>query len=421
MGYFVYGGCPAVSYLAHLECPRCSSRQDPDRLQNLCPCGSPLLARYDLDRARQELDRDRLRERPPTLWRYRELLPVRDPAQVVSLGEGMTPLYPVPRLGAALDLPDLWLKDEGVNPGGTFKSRGAAVGVSRARELGARVLALPTAGNAGAAWALYAARAGLGCVVVMPEDAEALPMRECALAGARTFLVRGLISDAGAVAARAALRYGWFEAATLKEPYRLEGKKTMGYEIAEQMGWRLPDAILYPTGGGVGIIGIYKALLEMEALGWIRRPFPRLVAVQAAGCAPIVQAFREGKDRAEFWPGAATVAGGIRVPKPLGDFLVLEAIRATGGTAVAVTDPEILAGIREAGRAEGVFLCPEGAALVAAARRLRQEGFLRREDRVVLLNTGTGLKYPETVPADLPVLDPEDDLPEVDLPEVGRP
>lgn len=400
-----------MSYLTHLECPRCHSRYPAEKLTNLCTCGSPLLARYDLARARQKLDRAALAGREPSLWRYHELLPVQDPAHRVSLGEGMTPLFRLPRLGVALDLPDLWLKDEGLNPGGTFKSRGAAVGVSRARELGARTLALPTAGNAGAAWALYSARAGLECVVVMPQDAEVLPMRESVLAGARTYLVRGLISDAGAIVARGVRRHGWFEAATLKEPYRIEGKKTMGYEIAEQFGWQLPDAILYPTGGGVGIIAIYKALLELEALGWIRRPFPRLIAVQAEGCAPIVRAFQEGKERSEFWPGAATVAGGIRVPKALGDFLVLEAVRASGGTAVAVSDPEILAAVQEAGRLEGTFLCPEGAALVAAARRLRQAGALARNDRVVLLNTGTGLKYPETVRAELPVLDPEDEIP----------
>lgn len=400
-----------MSYLSHLECSRCGHTLDPDRVAGLCPrCGSPLLARYDLDAARRRLDRDALGRRSATLWRYWELLPVRDPAHVVSLGEGMTPLYRLPRLGRALGLPDLWLKDEGAQPTGTFKARGAAVAISRARELGVRAVAMPTNGNAGGAWAAYGARAGLKVYLCMPTDAPPMAVREAVAVGARVWLVRGLISDAGQIIARAAQRYGWFEAATLKEPYRIEGKKTMGYEIAEQMGWELPSAILYPTGGGVGIIGIYKALLEMEALGWIRRPFPRLVCVQPAGCAPIVRAFHEGKEVSEFWHGAQTLQQGTRVPKALGDFLVLQAVRATGGTAVAVDDDEALWGMRELARLEGAFVCPEGAALVAAAQKLRAEGFLSAGDRVVLLNTGAGIKYPDLVPLDLPVLEPGQDL-----------
>lgn len=400
-----------MNYLSHLECGRCGAQHAAGRLHNLCTaCGGPLLARYDLAAARADLDRDGLAARPPDLWRWHELLPVQDPIHRISLGEGGTPLYPVPRLGAALGLADLWLKDEGLNPGGSFKSRGAAAGVSRARELGARTIALPTAGNAGAAWALYCARAGLDCVVVMPADAEVLPLKECVLAGAQTYRVRGLISDAGAIIGRAARRHGWFEASTLKEPYRIEGKKTMGYEMAQQFGWRLPGAILYPTGGGVGMIGIYKALEEMAALGWVSRPFPRLIAVQAEGCAPIVRAWQAGRAESEFWAGAATVAGGIRVPKALGDFLVLQAVRATGGAAVAVSDAEILEMVALCGRTEGNFICPEGGALLAAARRLRREGALAPDERVVLLNTGTGLKYPDTVPADVPLLDPAAEL-----------
>lgn len=394
-----------MSFLTHLECPRCGARHSADVPMNLCPCGSPLLARYDLEAARRQVDRDALARGPATLWRYADLLPVRDPANIVTLGEGMTPLLRLPRLGARLDLTDLWLKDEGVNPTATFKCRGAATGISRARELGIRAVAMPTNGNAGGAWAAYGARAGIAVALCMPVDAPAMSVLEAYAVGARASMVRGQITDAGAMIARAAQKHGWFEAATLKEPYRIEGKKTMGYELAEQFGWRLPDAILYPTGGGVGIIGIYKALLEMEALGWVRRPFPKLIAVQAAGCAPIVRAYQEGKTSSELWTGAETVAQGIRVPKALGDFLVLEAVRATGGTCVAVEDPDIVAGLKELAALEGAFICPEGAALVAAAWHLRREGFLGKDERVVLLNTGAGIKYPEIMRPGLPVYD----------------
>lgn len=400
-----------ASYLSHLECPRCGERFPADRPANVCGCGSPLLARYDLAAARAAVPRAALDGRRADLWRYMELLPVRDPNAIVSLGEGWTPLLPAPRLGEALGLRDLWLKDEGQNPTGTFKARGAAVGVSRARELGISALRMPTAGNAGGAWAAYAARAGLPLLVAMPADAPAINRRETVLAGAATYLVRGLISDAGALVARAAERSGAFDAATLREPYRIEGKKTMGYEIAEQMGWSLPDAIIYPAGGGVGIIGIWKALQEMAALGWISGRPPRLVIVQAEGCRPLVEAFAAGAEGSEFWTGAATVAAGLRVPKALGDFLVLRAIRETGGTAVAASDEEILDAMRLTARREGLWICPEGAAAVVAAGRLRRSGFFSPGDRVVILNTGTGLKYPELGPPDAPVLDPTDDIP----------
>ena len=400
------------SALSHLDCPRCGRRRDATTQQGLCECGSPLLARYDLERVAATVTRADLAARPPDLWRYHELLPVTEPGHVVSLGEGMTPLLALPRLGASLGLPGLLLKDEGLIPTGTFKARGAAVGVSRAAELGAAGVAMPTNGNAGAAWSVYAARAGLAALIVMPVAAPAITRAECAAAGAELYLVDGLIGDAGALVAGAlASRPGYQDSGTLREPYRLEGKKTMGLEIAEQSGWRLPDVIVYPTGGGVGIIGIYKALLELKALGWVTGDLPRLVAVQASGCAPIVTAFEAGADVSEPWPDARTVAFGLTVPKALGDFLVLEAVRSTGGTAVAVDDDELLADQRLTARLEGCYICPEGAACVSAIRRLRDAGWLSGREQVVVLNTGTGLKYPGTVPADAPVLRPGGTLP----------
>jgi threonine synthase len=311
----------------------------------------------------------------------------------------------MPRLGKALGVPRLLMKDEGLIPTGTFKARGAAVGVSRAAELGVAAIAMPTNGNAGAAWSLYAARAGLRSLVVMPAAAPAITRAQCVAAGAELYLVDGLIGDAGRrVADAVARRTGYLNVATLREPYRIEGKKTMGLEIAEQLGWRMPDVIVYPTGGGVGIIGIYKALRELIELGWVRGELPRLVAVQAAGCAPIVAAFDAGAAESEPWPDARTVAFGITVPKALGDFLILEAIYATGGTAVAVTDEALLADQREVARLEGSFVCPEGAACFTAVRQLRESGWLAETDEVVVLNTGTGLIYPETMAAEVPVL-----------------
>ncbi len=399
------------SFLSHLACARCGEQYPADRVQNLCHCGAPLLAQYHLDRVRAALRPSDLTGRSASLWRYKELLPLRDAEHPVTLGEGFTPLLSLPRLGATYGLDDLWIKEEGANPTGTFKARGAAVGVSRARELGISQLAMPTAGNAGGAWAVYAARAGMDLRVVMPADAPILNQREAFVVGARTFLVRGLISDAGAIVARYVKKTGAFDASTLKEPYRLEGKKTMGYEIAEQLGWKLPDAIIYPAGGGVGIIGIWKALQEMEALGWIQGRWPKLIVVQAEGCAPLVQAFNEGKEDSSFWQGASTIAAGIRVPKALGDFLVLRSVRETGGTAIAISDQQIVTAMRQTASQEGLWVCPEGAAAFAAAAQLRSTGFLKADERVVVLNTGAGLKYPELVAADLPVLDPSDDLP----------
>jgi threonine synthase len=393
------------SALSHLECSRTGARYDADVVQGVSDAGVPLLARYDIEQAGRTLTRAALAERPATLWRYREMLPVRDPARIVSLGEGMTPLLPLPRYGARIGVPGLLMKDEGLMPTGTFKARGAAVGVSRAAELGVTGVAMPTNGNAGAAWATYAARAAMTCLIAMPVGAPAITRAACVVTGAELYLVDGLIGDAGKlINAAVRERTGYQEVSTLKEPYRLEGKKTMGYEIVEQLGWRVPDVILYPAGGGVGLIGIHKALREMRELGWIGADLPRLVAVQAEGCAPIVEAFRQGADVSRPFPGAHTVAFGITVPKALGDFLILDAVRATGGTAIAVSDEALLAEQAVLARDEGTFICPEGAACLAAARQLRESGFIAAADSVVVLNTGTGLIYPETVTVDVPTL-----------------
>jgi threonine synthase len=393
------------SYLSHLECSRTHESYDADQVQGVSRVGGPLLARYDLEGVRAGVTREEIAGRTPDLWRYREVLPVRDPAHVTTLGEGMTPLVPLPRYGAEVGVPGLLMKDEGLIPTGTFKARGAAVGVSRARELGVKAVAMPTNGNAGAAWSVYAARAGLGSLVVMPVDAPEITRRECAASGAELYLVDGLINHAGALV-RAAVeeRSGYQEVSTLKEPYRIEGKKTMGYEIAEQLGWQVPDVICYPAGGGVGLIGIHKAMQEMRELGWIGERVPRLVAVQATGCPPIVDAFEAGLDESTLVEGTHTLAFGLNVPKALGDFLVLQALRETDGTAVAVTDDAILQELWNLARAEGAWICPEGAACLAAVRELRGSGWIDAREQVVVLNTGTGLKYPETVPVDVPVL-----------------
>jgi threonine synthase len=389
-----------ATYLTHLECADCGARHDAEREQHRCTCGGILLARYDLERLAREVPREAVGARPWSegLWRYAPLLPVADPADRVTLGEGATPLLPMPGLSAELGA-EVWLKDEGLNPTGSFKARGAAVGVARAKALGAGTLALPTAGNAGAAWAAYAARAGIPVVVAMPRDAPTLTQREVALYGARLRLVDGLISDAGLWVAEGVAREGWYDASTFKEPYRLEGKKTLGLEIAEQLGWAPPDVILYPTGGGVGLIGLWKAFDELRALGWIARdaPTPRLVAVQAAGCAPLVRAWEAGAATTAFWEGAATVAAGLRVPGPLAGGLMLRALRATRGTALAVTDDDLQQALGELARA-GHWVCPEGAALLPALRRLRAQGWIAAGERVVLLNTGSGLVYPDVEP-----------------------
>ena len=395
---------PPYTTLSHLECSRCQGKYDASQLQGTCECGAPLLARYDLERAAELLNRGDVASRPPTLWRYHELLPVTSQDAVISFGEGMTPLTPLPRLGKALGVPGLLMKDEGPLPTATFKARGAAVGVSRAAELGAAGVAMPTNGNAGAAWAAFCSRAGLPFLVAMPADAPQITRSECVAAGAETYVVDGLIGDAGRMVGPAVRqREGWQDVSTLKEPYRLEGKKTIGLEIAEQLGWRVPDVILCPSGGGVGLIGIWKALQELIELGWLEPSLPRLVAVQAAGCAPIVAAFDQGADATTPWPDARTAAFGLTVPAPLGGFLVLQAVRATAGCALAVTDESLLAAQAQTARTEGTWICPEGAACIAAVGQLRQSGWLAEGERVVVLNTGAGLKYPETATTDLPV------------------
>jgi threonine synthase len=384
------------TYLTHLECAGCGTAHDAAVAQHRCrACGGILLARYDLVALGRDLRPADLVGRPAGLWRYAEWLPVADPARQVTLGEGGTPLLPLPDLGAELDI-TLWLKDEGLNPTGSFKARGAAVGVARAAELGAQTLALPTAGNAGTAWSAYGAAAGLPVVVAMPRDAPALNQQAVPLYGARLHLVDGLISDAGAWVAEGVAREGWYDASTFKEPYRLEGKKTLGLEIAEQLGWTAPDVILYPTGGGVGLLGLWKAFRELREAGWLPAdaPLPRLVVVQAAGCAPVVRAWEAGATVTEFWQGATTVAAGLRVPGPLAGGLMLRVLHETGGTALAVDDATLRRALGELAR-RGLWVCPEGASLLPALRRLRATGWIRPGERVVLLNTGTGLLYPE--------------------------
>lgn len=401
------------SYLDHLECGRCGEVYDSSILQGLCTCGSPLLARYDLDTITKSVTKEDIAKRSPDLWRYHELLPVSSSESVVSFGEGMTPVIPLPEMGREIGLSKLFMKDEGLLPTGTFKARGAAVGISKAKELGVTKVAMPTNGNAGAAWATYAARAGMESLIVMPVDAPEITRAECAISGANLFLVDGLIGDAGAIAAEAVAKRDYMDVATLKEPYRLEGKKTMGLELFEQLGWRVPDVIFYPTGGGVGLIGIYKALLECIKMGWLDEKIPRLVAVQASGCAPIVKAWEAGEKVSEPWKDASTIAFGITVPKALGDFLILDALYASQGCAVAVSDDEILEAQAKLARLDGAFICPEGASCFAAAEKLVESGWLSDTDEVVVFNTGLGIKYPDTVSVDAPVLAKGASLPEL--------
>jgi len=381
-------------HATHLECASCHTEHDSTKLQNLCvKCGKPLFARYDLTRISKVLTKPGLRTRNPDLWRYRELLPVRHEENIVTLGEGMTPLLSAPRLGAALGMRSLFIKDESVNPTGSFKARGMALAVSMAKELGAKKLAVPSAGNAGGALAAYAARAGLECFIFMPRDTPEANVVECRVMGAHVTLIDGLITDCGAEVARRKEAEGWFDVSTLKEPYRVEGKKTLGYEIAEQMEWTLPDAIVYPTGGGTGLVGMWKAFDEMERLGWIGRARPRMITVQAIGCAPIVRALAAGERYANEFQDAATVASGLRVPKAIGDFLILDALRESGGTAVAVSDEALIAGARKMAELEGVFASPEGGACVPAVEQLLEAGLIRADEKVVLFNTGGGIKY----------------------------
>jgi threonine synthase len=384
-----------LSFLSSLECSGCGEKYSPREIHTFCPiCQSPLLARYDLDEARSQVDRMVIRHRPRGMWRWHELLPVQDPKNYVSLGEGDTPLLSLPRIGEALGLSHLFVKDESSNPTGTFKARGLAAAVSMARELGIEKVIIPTAGNAGGAMAAYAARAGIKALIYMPKDTPRANMEESRIAGAEVILVDGLISDAAGMAGEKARAEGWFDLSTFKEPYRLEGKKIMGYELAEEFGWDLPDVIVYPTGGGTGLVGMWKAFEELETLGWLANgKKPRFVAVQAKGCAPVVKAFAAGAPFCDFWTNAHTLASGLRVPKSFADAIVLNDLRLSQGTAVAVSDESILKAQQELAVEEGIFAAPEGAATLAALYKLVQQKWVGPEERIVLFNTGSGLKY----------------------------
>jgi threonine synthase len=385
-----------MNFLTHLECTRCGKRYDAGIVQSVCADdGKPLYACYDLETVAKAVTPETIGKRVPSLWRYREFLPVRDEENIISLGEGFTPLVRAKRLGSRLGVKNLWVKDESQMPTGSFKARGLCMAVSRARELGIKRVAMSSAGNAGGALAAYAARAGMEAYVFMPRDVPRANQVEVDVAGAHGFLVEGLITDCGARVREGARAMNWFDMSTFKEPYRVEGKKTMGYEVAEQFGWELPDVIIYPTGGGTGLVGMWKAFEELERIGWVKGRRPRMVCVQAEGCAPIVRALEEGKDQSVAWKDAATVAAGIRVPAAIADFIMLRVLRESGGTAVAVSDSELLEGVRLLARTEGVFACPEGGATVAAVRRLVEGGWIGEHERVVLFNTGTGFKYLE--------------------------
>jgi threonine synthase len=377
-----------MARVTHLECTRCGQSLSADTPQTVCPKdGGVLYARYDLAAIRKTVSPAQLQGRPSTMWRYAEVLPEAEP---VSLGEGFTPVLP------SREYPDVFIKDEGLNPTGSFKARGLSAAVTMAKHYGLKKLAIPSAGNAAGALAAYAAAAGLEAHIFMPKDVPMANRIESEYYGARVTLVDGLISDCARMVAERKEKEGWFDVSTLKEPYRVEGKKTMGYEVAEQLGWRLPQGIIYPTGGGVGLIGMWKAFDEMEQLGWIGPERPQMISVQSAGCAPVVKAWDEGRNVSEMWPNAATKASGLRVPKAYGDYIILDILRKSGGVALAVTDDEIMDALRRWAQVEGIFAAPEGAAALAAYRKLRSNGFFSAEDRVVLFNTGTGLKYLDT-------------------------
>ena len=378
------------TFFTHLECSLTGERYEADTLHNLSAAGKPLLVRYDLDAVAANLPKRLLEIRPTDLWRWRELLPIRNTANVVSLGEIETPLVPIPRSGGV----DVLVKDEGRLPTGSFKARGLVMAVAMAKELGVTRIAMPTNGNAGAALAAYATRVGIETIVFCPEDTPEINVREIAMQGARVWRVNGLIDDCGAIVGKGAAEGRWFDFSTLKEPYRIEGKKTMGLELAAQFGWKLPDAIFYPTGGGTGLIGMWKAFAELEAMGWIGPERPRMYAVQASGCAPIVRAFEEGVEHAERWEDAHTVAAGIRVPRAVGDFLILRAVRESGGKALGVGDPAILKAVEDCAKNDGLLLCPEGGATLAAYREALRTGEVDEDEQVVLFNCATGLKYP---------------------------
>ena len=382
------------NFVTHLECAATGERYDADLVHNLSRAGKPLLVRYDLAGVKRALTKEALAARPPDLWRYREMLPVRRTGDIVSLGEAMTPLVPLPALAKKLRGGEILVKDEGRLPTGSFKARGLVMAVSMAKAFGIKHMAIPTNGNAGAALAAYASHAGIKTTIFCPEDTPEINLSEIGIQGATVYRVNGLIDDCGKIVGEGKEKVGWFDVSTLKEPYRIEGKKTMGLELAEQLGWSVPDVIFYPTGGGTGLIGMWKAFAELEAIGLIGKMRPRMVAVQAAGCAPMVRAYEKGEEHAPRWENAATIAAGIRVPQAIGDFLILRAVRESGGFAIAVDDAAIAAGVDEVAREEGFLLCPEGAATYAAYKQSLADGRLKNSDQVVLFNCATGLKYP---------------------------
>ncbi len=393
-----------MSYVTQLECAHCGKSYEAGRVHNLCPaCQRPLWVRYDLGAVRENLDKKDLKNRPPTLWRYLELLPVTDPANIVSLSETITPILATPRLGRHFGLKRLHIKNESRLPTGSFKARGMALAVTMAKEFGLKKMAVPTAGNAGGALAAYAARAGMKSWVFMPEDTPAINMKECILAGAKSYVVNGLIDDCGKIVAQGEKEKGWFNVSTLKEPYRIEGKKTMGFELAEQLDWNLPDVILYPTGGGTGLIGMWKAFAELEAMGWLKsKKKPRMIACQSSGCAPIVKAFEQGKRFAEYFQNASTMAAGLRVPSAIGDFMIIDAVKESSGVAMAAPEEDIPRWMRLAATLEGISLCPESAICLGVLNRLVEKGAIERHEQVVIFNTGAAQKYPQTIEAKLP-------------------
>lgn len=385
-----------MKFLTEIACTKCDKTYSDEQTLFLCSCGAPLFAHYDLEKVKANLTREEIKNRPEDMWRYKELLPITDPENILNLGEGFTPLVYSKSLGALIGLENLYLKDESLNPTGSFKARGMAVALSKAKELGKTKICLPTAGNAGGAAAAYGAKGGMEVLIAMPQTTPDTFKAEAIALGARTLFVEGSIVDAGAHLATQT-DDTWYNVSTLKEPYRVEGKKTMGIEIAEQMDWTLPDVIIYPTGGGTGLIGMWKVFDELEELGWISSQRPRMVSVQAEGCAPIIKAFKDGSTSAEEWINPQTVAAGLRVPKAVGDFLMLKALRESGGTAVDVTDEELIRGVKLIGKHTGIFSAPEGGAAFIAAKKLRESGFIKEKEKVVIFITGSGLKYTDTL------------------------
>jgi threonine synthase len=384
-------------FMSHLECTRCGKKHDATFVQTVCNCGGVLFARYDLEQVARRISKQALQSRVKSMWRYRELLPVREESNITTLGEGFTPVLRLTKLGRKLDQSNLFMKDDGLIPTGTFKARGMAMAISKSKELGIKKVAVATAGNAGAAMSAYASRADIETYVCIPKDTPEPIRLECEIYGAHVTLVDGTISDAGKIVDEGIEKNGWVNLSTMKEPYRVEGKKTMGFEIAEQFNWALPDVIVYPTGGGTGIVGMWKAFEELEKIGWISGKRPRLVSVQSSGCAPVVKAIRDGEEECGFWQGAQTIAAGLRVPKAYGDYLILKAIRQSHGTAVEVTDQEILAAMRTLASREGLWVCPEGAATYACLNELVASGALDGDETALLYNTGSGILYPDII------------------------